>query len=824
MGLDFSKLTGTSTVDSVINPRELFGVLPNKPTEYKYLRDVQSEVLNQWFARREQKDVRIKMNTGGGKTIVGLLILKSCLNEHKGPAVYIAPTPYLATRVMEEAKTIGIPVDDDPRSIAVLRGRAILVTHIHVLINGRSKFGVGDRAEIPIGSLVFDDAHACLATAEQKFTLEIPAAHPAYTELFALLRSDLESQSPSRLQDVELHTPHRQMLVPFYAWQQKIEGVRKILSAHKDSKEIEWAWPLIREHLPLCRCVVGEGKMEVSPKCLPISVIPSFEQAHRRVFMSATFADDSVLVTQFDANPDQVRGAIVPQNASDIGDRMILAPQELSPDITDEEIKQAVARRAAKYNVVVIVPSNARAAFWKPVAQLALTAENLEEGVKRLKAGHVGLAVLINKYDGIDLPYEACRVLVIDGIPDARRAIDEVEQMILYGSDLEMSKSIQQIEQGMGRGVRAIDDHCVVLLMGRSLLGHLFSRGAISKLTSATREQFKLSEQIGDQLRTKPMKDIDAALDYSLKRDPAWVNPAKGVLVNVKYEATGSEGKLASRRRAAFNAASLGQHATACAELQQAVNETTDRTVKGWLMAELAEYTCFVNPVEAHQILKSGLQLNHNIVRPQGGTDYIRVGAATADQATLCLETFREFTPPTALLLAVNALVEELQFRSEGTSRFERAFADVARFVGYKGQRPEAEFGVGPDVLWSLGDLKYLVIECKSGVTTTTVNKHDANQLAGSMNWFASTYDHSCTATPVLVHRATQFEHAATPPLGTRIMTPDLLERFCEAVSGLALSASRLTRYGSVTEIAGLLRHYGLTQDLLLNRYTVPPR
>jgi replicative superfamily II helicase len=55
------------------------------------------------------------MNTGGGKTLVGMLILKSCLNEGKGPAVYIAPTPYLASQVVVEAQALGIAVETDPR-------------------------------------------------------------------------------------------------------------------------------------------------------------------------------------------------------------------------------------------------------------------------------------------------------------------------------------------------------------------------------------------------------------------------------------------------------------------------------------------------------------------------------------------------------------------------------------------------------------------------------------------------------------------------------------------------------------------------------------
>ena len=60
-------------------------------------------MLEKWFARRDDRDVVIKQNTGGGKTVAGLLIAQSTLNEGIGKAVYLAPDTYLAARVREEA-------------------------------------------------------------------------------------------------------------------------------------------------------------------------------------------------------------------------------------------------------------------------------------------------------------------------------------------------------------------------------------------------------------------------------------------------------------------------------------------------------------------------------------------------------------------------------------------------------------------------------------------------------------------------------------------------------------------------------------------------
>ncbi|MCS4570261.1 hypothetical protein FZ989_07420 [Clostridium perfringens] len=48
------------------------------------------------------------MNTGAGKTLVGLLMLQSSLNEGVGPAVYICPNLQLVDQVIENSKLYGI--------------------------------------------------------------------------------------------------------------------------------------------------------------------------------------------------------------------------------------------------------------------------------------------------------------------------------------------------------------------------------------------------------------------------------------------------------------------------------------------------------------------------------------------------------------------------------------------------------------------------------------------------------------------------------------------------------------------------------------------
>ena len=65
-----------------------------------------------------------------------------------------------------------------------------------------------------------------------------------------------------------------------------------------------FTWPLIADVLPLCAATVTSRGLEIRPPCPPINMIPAFASARRSVYLTATLADDSILVTDLDADPD----------------------------------------------------------------------------------------------------------------------------------------------------------------------------------------------------------------------------------------------------------------------------------------------------------------------------------------------------------------------------------------------------------------------------------------------------------------------------------------------------------------------------------------
>lgn len=443
------------------------------------------------------------------------------------------------------------------------------------------------------------------------------------------------------------------------------------------------------------------------------------------------------------------------------------------------------------------------------------------EGIEALKKGHIGLTILVNRFDGIDLPGSACRLLVIDGVPDVRRMIDKVEQGVLQGSDRQANQIIQRIEQGMGRGVRSNDDFCVVFLVGKDLTSQLFSKGGISKLSPGTKAQLDLSSQISEQIKGKKIFELTETLAHCIKRSEQWVAASKGVLASLKYEETGRIDDSIICLRTAYDFASNNDPYKAVESLNQLVNRVTNKKERGFYKQILAEYINIYDKSEAQKVQLSAASDNRRVLKPIEGIQYHKIAGDVFDQAVACSAFLQgRYQDPNKLLIEVNGILDQLQFRPNSANMFEESLKSISKYIGFDSQRPEQEYKKGPDVLWKIGDLNYLVIECKNEATTQTICKDYCNQLNGSINWFNSKYDNTCTDTPILVHPSTCFEFAASPEPRIRIMTKATLDALCSSIKEFIKSIASNNELGNQAAIRQKIIAYKLRGQDIVERYT----
>lgn len=827
---DFGRLTAGAAIRAITEPTSLFDALPNKAVGYGYLRAVQGAVLDSWYPRRSEADLVIKTNTGGGKTVVGLLMLQSSLHEGLGPALYVAPDSHLAERVVAESGALGLETVTEPENHKFASGEAICVTTMQTLINGKTRFGIvgpTTRQPIPVGTVVIDDAHAAIALAEDASRLTIPAGHEAFEPFLDLFENELKEQGLNAYLDIRDRDRGAVLRVPFWAWTKRQEQVLNLLRPFRSAREFEWAWPIMSDLIAICEVTVSGEGIEIKPPCPPIEKFPSFAEAKRRVYMTATLADDSLLVTHFDADPDSVANSIVPDTAGDLGDRLVLAPQELNSSIGTGEIRELAASVSGEYNVVVLVPSWRIAEEWKRHAAYTVSKPDaISEVVRELRSGHVGLVVIVGRYDGIDLPDDACRLLVIDSLPFAYTGSERREAMALRDSEAMVARQLQRLEQGIGRGVRSRDDRCAVILIGPRLTQLVARADTASKLSPATRAQMKLSRTVASSLEGASVEAVEGVVRQVIEGDANFRTLSREALLDVKYD-QGVVSEAARGLRAAYNSARVGRFDDAAVQASRAVDSAItagDTRLAGWLGETHASYLDHVDGVAAQQVLDHAARNNPAVLAPLAGIAYERLSQTTnqGQQARAFLTS--TYATGDELVLGVEGLIADLAWDPLRTDEAEAALATLGRHLGFLAQQPERDFKIGSDVMWSLGNHQYAVIEAKTGSDSSVIWKKDINQLAGSVNWCQGEYGADARVTPIMVHPNHLVDRSGTPPQGCRSVNRADMRELKKALKKFARALANRNAYEDVSAVEAQLLALSLTRDSFFEAFTRPTK
>lgn len=819
MNINFSKLSAAINQRDIVEPREIFLSLTNKATKYNgYLRDVQTEVLEMWYQNRNKKDNIIKMNTGSGKTVVGLLLLKSCMNENKGKCVYVVPDNYLVEQVIKEANDLGVNVTKDINDINFISGKAILIINIHKLVNGKSVFGINEK--IDIDSILIDDVHSCLEIAETKCMISINRTKytQLYQDILNMFYDSLKQQNESNLINIKdgdyASSP---MIIPFWDFNNKITELLNKFKEYKQEDIFKFNAPMIMDMLELCDCCVSYDCIEISMRNLPIHKISSFENANRRIFMSATLEDDSILIRDFDINSN-IDNVICPKNATDIGDRIIITPQAINPNITDEEIKIELKELSKQYRIVVVVPSYKRAIYWKDVADRIFDNDNINS----INNYNLGLDILVNRYDGIDLKDDRCRVIVIDGLPNASTNYDQIKESILSNSDDILREKVQKIEQGMGRGVRSNEDYCGIIIMGHQMPKILYDKNTRKYFSVSTLKQIELSEMLIENMENKDINEFFEILKLCLERNEEWTKISRSAVSELKYK---NQLNISTREivfRKAFNELLTNNYKLAIKTLEEYINGEENEVLKGYDQMLLAKYINLVDSNRAQEVLLSAKKLNKNIISPIDGIKYQKTDIC--DEQAKELQNFIKSSniKPNEYLISINDILSNLNFEA-AHNEFEESIKLLGKYIGLFSERPEKEYNNGgPDNLWGMGDNLYYVIECKNESNSVEISKRDCGQLHNSKSWFYKEYGQKYKCIPIIIHINNKFEKNASPEDDFKIIDKEHLNLLKQNVNKFATAlCSDISNMEDIRKLDALLKNYHITKDNFINHYTV---
>jgi len=750
--VDFKKLQEKRGKPKPLNPRDIFNALP-KPPGINDLYASQAEVLDAWFARRTDRDVVIKLHTGGGKTLVALLMAQSVMNELGEPVIYLAPTNQLVEQVIAKSQEYGIPtaryVRGTPLAGEFFDGKAVLVGAYETLFNGRSKFGVRNSGQdiVKAGAIILDDAHVALSSVRDAFSLTISAEKhgDVYADLAGQFRTAFKDVGRSgSFADVTSGKDYGVMEVPSWAWQRKLPEVETYLAATVD--EINpYVWPFLRDNLAVCHCLFSRRSVTITPIFPPVDLLPTFEECGRRIYMSATIADDSEIVRAFGASVDAVGRPIASTSLAGVGERMILIPElmklggaPITPIVKNIATKLAEKKRG----VAILTPSGPAAEKWTDIAVYPSTTKAVGEQVKAMQSGaSYGPIVLANRYDGIDLAGSACRFLVMDNLPQGTSDYD-VFRMNVVADSAVSSLLAQRIEQGIGRGTRGGGDYCAVMLIGSKLVGWIGRKSNLAFLTASTRVQLTMGQEMSETVST--VNEVGQTVMKCLQRDPNWVAYHASELADAAHAAPVSTLvlKVAGAERKAFKLQRLGQFEKALQTLEKLIADNElkgDAQRRAWLAATAARIAYQMNDEERGQKLQTqAFSVSNNHSPPKVRPAYV-ARPIPGKQSAAIVARMLEYDLRGALLADFDEAVAEL-VPTASAARYEEALANLGSYLGFDAERPEKAYKKGPDVLWRTDAAFDFVIEAKSKKEDNPLYKNDHAQLLEAEAWFKGTY------------------------------------------------------------------------------------
>lgn len=822
--MDFKKLLGETSTTKEVDPLEIFKRL-DKESGKEYLRPPQEVILSRWFSEfSEKKDVIIKLHTGQGKTLVGLLMLQSSINAGLGPAVYLCPNKILVRQTIKEAKSFGISFVEfaeesgGPPPLEFVNSEKILITTCNRLFNGKSVFGVsGSNREITkIGSIVMDDAHKCLDIIRETFSIKIPkkhedAVHPVYQKLWALFEPALARQSLVKSIEIKENSD-TYLVVPYWTWFEKIDDVLEILHKHKDDDRLKFVWDLIKTKIPYSTCIFSGKELEIIPRMIPVEMIPSFSEAKRRIFLSATLAEDAFLVRDLGIDATSVKDPIVFEQDKFSGERMLLIPTLVSPFLDREEIMDWVSKYSIKhgeFGVWALVPSGKHAEDWKKLhGGIVTNSQNLDAAIEELKKSINNqtsrtVTVLVNQYDGIDLPDGTCRILCLDSMPTHVSLNDRYMQEVRSNSNIIRRQTAQRIEQGMGRGIRGPSDYCVVIATGTKLTSFLSETIKSQFLSNEIKEQINIAKKLAEELKQEKEHKLWATeqlVDQCINRNAEWKEYYLRAMEKVERTPQNESFlNIFKLEREAESHFQNGQFQKASDSIQKIMDVSKDDA--GWYLQLKANYLYPLDKSESQDRQIKAYEENDKLLRPEIGIKYSKLSNTSTSRERSIIEWINQHDSSTDLILKVRTILDDVSFGVESET-FEEGIKQLGTILGFGSQRPEKLSKDGPDNLWNITGKQYWIISCKNMVDVNRqfISKSEAGQLGNDIAWFSQEYA-DCKGRLVLIHPKSVFNHDAHLDSKAYVITPTKLDQLRKNVQNFFQSLSEITKDSLTTDM-----------------------
>jgi hypothetical protein len=754
--IDFGSFRTPDKKNRPADPREIFKRRPSGEGAANDLWQGQAEALEKWFVG-DQQETLILLNTGAGKTIIGLLIAQSYVNQGVPNVLYACSTIDLVYQTAREARKLGLQVSCRVGSRfdneLFNQGKVFCITTYSAILNARTFF----KGQSKPGAIIFDDAHVANRIIRESFTIQIRKAErdSLFKEIIELLRPVFGDAH----QKIEFQAALRDegagsaLLVPPCGLFDISDNVASVLDREISDEDaaLYFPWLFLRDHLKYCAGFVRQDVIEFTPPFLPTFILQAFARNVKRVYLSATITTQAEFTRVFGHAPEAV---IAPNVDAGDGERLFLFNSKLDKDVIDPRFIRHIASTT---KVLIAVPSKVRAQRW---AEFAVLPEREEFTAKLDTFREVknGAFVLAGRFDGIDLPGSQCRAMVIDGLPTGGNLIEQFLFERLQMDHFMSNTVCVRLTQLLGRIIRGRQDYGFFVVADQAVENWLKNERNRSLLPELLRRQLYLSEEVESQIqgainRKLAMETMGKVLTrsedwiefYRDKIDDLDVSAARLKSNAEEDEKLTHSGKLEVRfMTKLWDNDILG----AIQELEPAIKDIAiyDSSLAGWyaIWVGLAYYAEGKTDAAIDMFEDARHRIGRTLPLP-------RRRVAEMDEAdppkTFFDEALRRIATGSVgkvndQIAKVRASTSDAFSPSASHKQAEESVRIIGSSLGFLSIRPCTEFGAGPDNVWiDAGSKKMIGFELKTDKgKDVQVNKDEVGQGLNHLEWLKKQY------------------------------------------------------------------------------------
>ncbi len=836
------------------SPEEMYlsGTLPRTTDAVDGLWVHQGDVIRA-YAEHHQKtaDLALELPTGSGKTIPGLLIAEWVRRKGEGPVIYATPTKQLARQVQATAGCEGVSSHlligtarnwDIAEESAVEGGDAIGITTYSAIFNSSPK--------LPEPRLiVLDDAHAGEQFVGEEYGITVrryddPATYEVVLSALSPLLSGLLLQRLRGAPDPGAHHQVR-LLLPAV----KPDVLAKLdaaLATLGDAYKFQLA--MVRSGLASCCVYLSYGGIQIRPMIPPTFENRIFSRAGQRIYLSATLGAGGELERAF-GRPEITRMPLPTKTPPRSGRRLFVFPDLAdaadSSDLTKRIV--AVTNKALVLSQDTVANAEAAARALAGPGVPVMGRDHVEHGLATFADAPTGVLGLANRYDGLDLPGKACRVVVLGGKPDAVGLQEKFLSERAEASAALAERLRTRIVQGAGRCTRGPNDYAVVVVRGADITRY-FSR---AENREALEPELQAEIEFGWQnSRGAESDDVIENVETFLEHDAAWRDTGEPLVAEfrqdaVKVEAPGAEalGRSAQAEVEAWHLAFQGEWLAASSQLQEAarlvgVGGESTRGYRGLLLYLSGVWLHFgaedeTQRAKARELVRQAAAASN--VRGTWLREMVDLpGAETVPLSGMDVVAVNTIAARLRGQLRPNRIAEEITKMREvlgqdEATAYEGGLTSLGTYLGAEAFKPQGDGRC--DSAWLWGTAMWMTVEAKSEEHPDgLLPLHDIRQANTQLDQLAADrgMDHPPAGSPAVIvsdRLSVDPQHAGAANPNVYLAPTEVIQQIAGDASAvwsdlLASAAGIQSEHALRQHVRSVMTEYGCLPSQVIDRLT----